>query len=66
VHRDDRFGRLAMTHDGIAARDRSVLQALRAAGVPVAVVLSGGYAPSVEQTAELHAIVFREAALRGR
>jgi len=57
----DRFGRLNLTADGLARRDRHVLTTLRDAGVPVAIVLSGGYAQTVERTAELHSTVFREA-----
>lgn len=68
VARGDRFGRLALTEDGIARRDRLVLESLRAAGVPCCMVLSGGYAlgadgrTSSERTAELHAISHRVAA----
>jgi acetoin utilization deacetylase AcuC-like enzyme len=58
----DRFGRLAVSRDGIHARERYVLQTLRTAGVPVAIVLSGGYAATAELTADLHAILHREAA----
>lgn len=57
----DRFGRLQLTPDGLARRDRHVLTTLRDAGVPTAIVLSGGYAQTVERTAELHSSVFREA-----
>lgn len=57
----DRYGRLALTPAGIAERDRFVLETLVGAGVPTAVVLSGGYAATPEATAALHAIVFREA-----
>lgn len=68
VARGDRFGRLALSADGIAARDRLVLATLRSAGIAVCVTMSGGYAlgddrrTSAERTAELHAIVHREAA----
>lgn len=57
----DRFGRLALTQEGLAARDRYVLEAMRLKGVPVALVLSGGYAESDEKTADLHAEVHRVA-----
>lgn len=68
VAKGDRFGRLALTDDGIAARDRFVLERVWLGGVPTCMVLSGGYAlgrdgrTSSERTAELHAIAHREAA----
>jgi len=57
----DRFGRLALTRDGLAARDRRVLTECRTRGVPVVLVLAGGYAPTPEETADLHATVHRQA-----
>ncbi len=50
----DRLGRLALTKDGLAARDHLVLTMLRAAAVPVAVVMSGGYAPNVDDIVDIH------------
>lgn len=61
VHADDRLGRLALSDDGVRARDRYVLTRLRAAGLPVAVVLGGGYDDDRERLAARHAIVFEEA-----
>ena len=52
--RDDRFGRLAMSKEGLAERDRMVLGACRAAGVPVAVAMAGGYARDTEDTVDIH------------
>ena len=57
----DRFGRLRMTHSGLADRDRMVLMSARTRGLPIAVVLAGGYAETAEKTADLHAILHREA-----
>ena len=62
VHRDDRLGRLALDDDGIRARDRMVLAACRARGVPVAGVLGGGYDADIHALAGRHAILFEEAA----
>lgn len=50
----DRFGRLALTKEGLAARDRLVLNLCRGAGVPVAIVMAGGYAPRIEDTVDVH------------
>jgi acetoin utilization deacetylase AcuC-like enzyme len=57
----DRFGKLGLTEEGIRRRDRMVIQAVRDRGVPLVIVLAGGYAPSPSRTAELHAHAFREA-----
>jgi len=57
----DRYGRLRLTDDGLRRRDRRVLETCRHAGLPVVVTIAGGYAPTPERTAELHAIVFEEA-----
>jgi acetoin utilization deacetylase AcuC-like enzyme len=57
----DRYGKLALTEDGIRRRDRLVIEAVRERGVPLTIVLAGGYAASRTRTAELHAHAFREA-----
>ena len=62
VATDDRFGRLSLTREGLHARDRYVLRRLRTRDLPVALLLSGGYADTPEKTADLHAITHREAA----
>ncbi|ARA93033.1 histone deacetylase [Rhodothermaceae bacterium RA] len=59
----DRFGRLALTRAGLYERDRYVLETLARSGLPVVLLLSGGYAPTPEQTADLHAIAHRAAAV---
>lgn len=58
----DRFGRLALTRGGLAQRDSFVLEMAMRRGIPVAIVLSGGYAATDEKTADLHAVVHRVAA----
>ena len=58
----DRYGKLALSDEGIRSRERQVIEAVRDRGIPLVIVLAGGYAPSRERTAELHAHVFREAA----
>lgn len=59
--RGDRYGRLALTREGLAARDRVVLDACARRAVPVTLLLSGGYARSPEETADLHAVTHRVA-----
>ena len=58
----DRLGRLRVTIAGLAARDAVVFDACRAAGVPVAVVMSGGYAPEVDDIVAIHLATVRAAA----
>lgn len=50
----DTLGRLALSKAGLAARDRLVIGACRAAGLPVVVVMAGGYAKEVEDTVDIH------------
>jgi acetoin utilization deacetylase AcuC-like enzyme len=57
----DRYGKLALTEEGIRQRDRAVIEAVRGRGLPLVIVLAGGYAATRVRTAELHAHVFREA-----
>ena len=58
----DRFGRLSLTRAGLRARDRLVLRSLGERGIPTVLLLSGGYAATPEQTADLHAEAHRAAA----
>jgi acetoin utilization deacetylase AcuC-like enzyme len=51
----DQLGGLALTFEGLEERDRLVIRTARAHGVPVAIVLAGGYAQSVEDTLTIHA-----------
>lgn len=57
----DRYGRMNLTEDGLAARDRYVCERVRDAGRPFVLLLSGGYAQTPRRTAELHSIAFRAA-----
>jgi acetoin utilization deacetylase AcuC-like enzyme len=51
---DDKLGRLCLTKEGLAERDRMVLQGCRERSIPVAVTMAGGYAKRVEDTVDLH------------
>ena len=51
----DRFGRLQLSKDGLARRDRAVFAACRRRGLPVVLAMSGGYAPDLADIAEIHA-----------
>jgi acetoin utilization deacetylase AcuC-like enzyme len=58
----DRFGRLALSRQGLAVRDRIVFEFCMAAGLPVAVTMAGGYAPDVNDTVEIHLQTVKAAA----
>lgn len=60
-HKDDRLGRLALTDEGLAARDAYVMGACRKAGVPVVGVLGGGYGDDPGVIAARHMHLFRAA-----
>ncbi|HVF49037.1 MAG TPA: histone deacetylase [Pyrinomonadaceae bacterium] len=55
----DKLGRLALTIEGLRARDELVLHACRAARIPVVTVMSGGYARDINDTVEIHANTIR-------
>ncbi len=63
---DDRFGRLGMTKEGLAARDQLVLEACRAERIPVALTMAGGYARDTEDTVDIHVATVRIAAALSR
>lgn len=58
----DRLGRLALSLGGLRRRDRKVLATARAAGLPLAAALGGGYSRDPAELAARHAILFEEAA----
>jgi acetoin utilization deacetylase AcuC-like enzyme len=62
----DRLGRLAVSKAGLAERDRMVFDRCRAAGLPVVVVMAGGYAREVEDTVDIHFQTVNAAARLGR
>ncbi|MFN2597787.1 MAG: histone deacetylase [Pyrinomonadaceae bacterium] len=57
----DKLGRLALSIAGLRARDEFVLRACRGRKVPVATVMSGGYAADINDTAEIHCNTIRAA-----
>ncbi len=58
----DRLGRLRLTKQGLFDRDRLVLDAARAAGVPLAIVLGGGYSADLDAIVDIHAATMLMAA----
>jgi acetoin utilization deacetylase AcuC-like enzyme len=57
----DRLGRLALTIDGLRARDDFVFVSCRTRGVPVAAAMGGGYAEDVNAIVTIHANTVRAA-----
>ncbi|MDH3224985.1 MAG: histone deacetylase [Gemmatimonadota bacterium] len=51
---DDRLGRLSVSSTGLADRDTMVTEACRTRGVPLVVVMAGGYGLDVADTVAIH------------
>jgi acetoin utilization deacetylase AcuC-like enzyme len=58
----DRFGKLALTMEGVGERDKCVFEFARTAGLPVVVTLGGGYSPRIDRIVEAHCQTVRIAA----
>jgi acetoin utilization deacetylase AcuC-like enzyme len=56
---DDQLGGLALTLEGLAERDRRILDGCVARGIPVATTLGGGYARQVADTVRIHTATCR-------
>ena len=59
VWEHDRLGGLALTEAGIKDRDHAVYETCRVHQAPVVVTLGGGYGPTPEDTARLHAATLK-------
>lgn len=64
-HEGDRLGRMKLTFGGLARRDAMVLEGCREVGLPVAVVIAGGYGARIEDTVAVHLATARIAASVG-
>ncbi len=60
-HQEDKLGRLELTDQGLARRERFVLETCTAAAIPTACVMGGGYAPDPDRLAYFHTILHRVA-----
>ena len=60
-HRDDALGKLSLSDAGLYRRDRAVIDACLAMGVPLACVIGGGYDKDHRRLAERHATVHHAA-----
>jgi acetoin utilization deacetylase AcuC-like enzyme len=57
----DKLGRLSLTPDGLYNRDRMVIRTVCEKDKPLVLLLSGGYAPTLKQTVEAHALMYKAA-----
>lgn len=53
-HYRDRLGKLALSKSGLAVRDHLVMELCHHVGLPLAIVMSGGYGIQIEDTVEIH------------
>lgn len=58
---DDHFGRLSLTLNGLYNRDYVVIEKVLNEDVPLVLLLSGGYGPSLKATVEAHALMYKAA-----
>lgn len=56
---EDKLGRLALTHDGLMARDEMVLSECARRGIPVAMAIGGGYASPIAPSVAAYANTYR-------
>ncbi len=54
----DHFGRLSLSLKGLRERDRIVIEMVQQKNWPLVLLLSGGYAPTLEQTVVAHAQMY--------
>ena len=57
----DHFGRLSLSLKGLEDRERLVIETVTQKEIPLVVLLSGGYAPSLYETVEAHSIMYKAA-----
>lgn len=57
----DYLGRLSLTFNGLYNRDRMVIETVTNKDIPLVLLLSGGYAPTLKQTVEAHGLMYKAA-----
>lgn len=57
----DKLGKLGLSQQGCMRRDAYVLNQAKAANIPVAIVMGGGYSEDIEDVVEAHCNTFRVA-----
>lgn len=61
LYEGDRLDRLKLTLDGLRRRDELEMGACRAAGMPLAISMSGGYVSGIDAIVTIHANTIRSA-----
>lgn len=62
-YKQDRFGKLGLSKDGLKQRDAMVFQWCEERKLPVAVTMAGGYAENVDDIVEIHCETVKQAKL---
>jgi len=62
--REDSFGRLGLTRNGLLRRNNAVYSMCITRGVPLVITMGGGYSKPINASVDAHVDVFRSAALR--
>lgn len=62
----DRWGRLALTREGLRRRNALVFDLAQAWGAPVVITMGGGYSRPIDHSVMAHVDLFEEAARRAR
>jgi acetoin utilization deacetylase AcuC-like enzyme len=57
----DHFGRLSLTKKGLQRRDEIVIRKVVDQDLPLVLLLSGGYAPTLKETVLAHALMYKTA-----
>lgn len=57
----DHFGRLSLSLSGLRERERIVIEMVTGRSIPLVLLLSGGYAPTLEETVIAHAQMYEVA-----
>ncbi len=57
----DHFGRLSLSLKGMLEREKMVIETITQKSIPLVLLLSGGYAPTILQTVEAHALMYKVA-----
>ncbi|MEO8335589.1 MAG: histone deacetylase [bacterium] len=61
-HEGDALGRLKLTFEGLARRDAYVMSQCREVGLPIVIMIGGGYGKRIEDTVRVHTETARIAA----
>ena len=62
-YKHDRFGKLALSKDGLRNRDAMVFKWCKAKNLPVAVTMAGGYAEDIDDIVDIHCETVKQAKL---